>query len=393
MSVISKIINRCRMTLIPIVMVIACVLPGLWCSVSAIVVDPTMEFIVENETYRVNFSMVFDQVITSDTFIVFNTTGFYVSSPVPLTLTLVYLHPAISDATDGEKILDFFAETQETVSFGLSGFPVDQEYQILQDGAPLSWRTADSSGFISFSNEKSVTPRFQVFQHAYDSGNVTPPVGGMFPVGLFSYPENISVNQTIVFDASESYDPDGVIVSYEWDFGDGTMATGGIVAYIYRNPGSYMVVLQVIDNTGMLSVLNQSIMVTLADGVSEDVFDTTGFVVLGLLFLGIFFGVLFLYRRRIYALFSRVDLSSVQNKQAQLRDTAMDFDALVEAVVGEVRRSPGVTIRDAILSTYTGMVEHTSKQEPVFALSDQDLEELERLVDQRIHAKIDHIVE
>ncbi|MCK4459270.1 MAG: PKD domain-containing protein [Methanosarcinales archaeon] len=37
------------------------------------------------------------------------------------------------------------------------------------------------------------------------------------------------------FDASASYDPDGSIAHYQWNFGDGTSGTGGLVEHIYSS--------------------------------------------------------------------------------------------------------------------------------------------------------------
>jgi len=59
---------------------------------------------------------------------------------------------------------------------------------------------------------------------------------------------NETTNQTIVFDASESYDTDGAIISYHWDFGDETTGTGINPAHDYENPGTYTVILTVTDN-------------------------------------------------------------------------------------------------------------------------------------------------
>ncbi|MBN1859528.1 PKD domain-containing protein [Candidatus Bipolaricaulota bacterium] len=40
-------------------------------------------------------------------------------------------------------------------------------------------------------------------------------------------------DQVVTFDATESYDPDGTIVEYRWNFGDGTTAVGQVVQHVY----------------------------------------------------------------------------------------------------------------------------------------------------------------
>ena len=59
-----------------------------------------------------------------------------------------------------------------------------------------------------------------------------------------------NVPLTVTFNASQSYDPDGTIVSYYWDFGDGTNASGEVVNHTYTSAGTYTVVLTVTDNDG-----------------------------------------------------------------------------------------------------------------------------------------------
>ena len=52
------------------------------------------------------------------------------------------------------------------------------------------------------------------------------------------------------FDASSSTDPDGRIVSYAWDFGDGNTGSGQIVTHTYETPGAYTPSLTVTDDRG-----------------------------------------------------------------------------------------------------------------------------------------------
>jgi PKD repeat protein len=58
------------------------------------------------------------------------------------------------------------------------------------------------------------------------------------------------VGDELTFDGSSSSDSDGSIVSYEWDFGDGTTTTGAIVTHIFKAPGTCAVTLKVTDDDG-----------------------------------------------------------------------------------------------------------------------------------------------
>jgi hypothetical protein len=74
------------------------------------------------------------------------------------------------------------------------------------------------------------------------------------PIASFSESTHVApVDVLIDFNASSSYDPDGEIVLYEWDFdGDGIYDTTGITSsYAYLEPGNYTVTLRVTDNDGL----------------------------------------------------------------------------------------------------------------------------------------------
>lgn len=65
--------------------------------------------------------------------------------------------------------------------------------------------------------------------------------------GPYSGDEGVAIS----FDGSESFDLDGDIVSYQWDFGDGTEFASGITTtHTYTNSGTYTVTLTVINNDG-----------------------------------------------------------------------------------------------------------------------------------------------
>ena len=55
----------------------------------------------------------------------------------------------------------------------------------------------------------------------------------------------------IFFEGRGSFDPDGTITSYQWNFGDGTTGTGSAPQHAYALAGSYTVTLTVTDNSGL----------------------------------------------------------------------------------------------------------------------------------------------
>jgi PKD repeat protein len=79
----------------------------------------------------------------------------------------------------------------------------------------------------------------------------------MAPVAIAAYePAMPLVGETVVFDGSNSVDPDGTIVTYIWQFGDGDVGEGVNVTHAYEHEGVHEVILTVIDGD-MLSDENR----------------------------------------------------------------------------------------------------------------------------------------
>ena len=77
------------------------------------------------------------------------------------------------------------------------------------------------------------------------------------PVASFTESDTIVLtNHTITFNGSESYDPDGSVILWFWDFGDGDNDTGVIASHAYLDNGNYTVTLAVTDDDGSTSVAN-----------------------------------------------------------------------------------------------------------------------------------------
>lgn len=86
-----------------------------------------------------------------------------------------------------------------------------------------------------------------------------------YPAASFSVSPPSPVEGTAVsFDASGSSDPDAgvTIVSYSWNFGDGTTAIGQTSSHIYTQFGSYTVTLTVTNSLGLSTSSERQVTVT-----------------------------------------------------------------------------------------------------------------------------------
>jgi hypothetical protein len=72
--------------------------------------------------------------------------------------------------------------------------------------------------------------------------------GNQSPIANAGSDQTIILGESATFDGSGSYDPDGSIVTYAWDFGDGTLASGATAIRTYSSAGIFTVTLTVTDN-------------------------------------------------------------------------------------------------------------------------------------------------
>ena len=82
-------------------------------------------------------------------------------------------------------------------------------------------------------------------------GNRLSPYAGLPPVASFTATPIVgNAPLPVTLNAGNSVDPDGIIESYAWNFGDGTTGFGQSTAHTYTNAGEYVVTLTVTDNDG-----------------------------------------------------------------------------------------------------------------------------------------------
>jgi PKD repeat protein len=82
------------------------------------------------------------------------------------------------------------------------------------------------------------------------------------PFARFTFsPKEPKVGESVTFDASQSSDPDGKIISYLWDFADGETAQGVTTTHAFKKAGEYDVILQVTDDRGANTTLAKTVRV------------------------------------------------------------------------------------------------------------------------------------
>jgi len=139
------------------------------------------------------------------------------------------------------------------------------EFEIMSAPTPgntLSSSIAfDPANSFALDEDLNVETPFATVYCTYSYMSTAPP-GPQPPVALFDYsPKPVIVGQLETFDASASYDPDGVVVGWNWDFGDGGNGSGKIVTHTYSSAGNYSVALTVTDGEALTNSTTKQVVV------------------------------------------------------------------------------------------------------------------------------------
>jgi subtilisin family serine protease len=180
-------------------------------------------------------------------------------------------------ATDGSDILTYFSEYGPFVDIVAPGVDIATTYldgdYIYYSGTSFSSPMAAGLASLLYSINPDFTPSEVeniIFNTAVDLGdagddevygNGRIDAGSAVLLALDYLEPNLSpvavaavdplegdAPLTVAFNGSGSTDDDGEVVSYFWDFGDGSTGSGETITYTYLNDGLYEAILTVTDN-------------------------------------------------------------------------------------------------------------------------------------------------
>ncbi len=143
------------------------------------------------------------------------------------------------------------------------------------DGSPPPFPSEDPTATHTYASPGTYTAQLAV------TDRVNPPVLVEVAVEIFGQVNQPPVadpdgpyaeiaGEPVQFDGSGSFDPDGTIVTYDWDFGDGHTGTGVSPTHTYAAAGTYTVTLFVTDDGGATDAAGTTSDIAVAAGLPPD---------------------------------------------------------------------------------------------------------------------------
>ncbi|BBP46965.1 hypothetical protein THMIRHAS_23380 [Thiosulfatimonas sediminis] len=158
---------------------------------------------------------------------------------------------------------------QTSLPFG-NAFAFDARNSLDSDGMIVSYQWSLGDGTTSsldhFNHTYDAAGVYQVTltvtdnDGLSDSSSIMVQVTNEAPVAEISVDsQSGSVPLTVNFNAQNSFDNDGEIIDYAWNFGDGNSDTGSSTSHTYTGVGEFTAILTVTDNAGAQS--NTSVLI------------------------------------------------------------------------------------------------------------------------------------
>ena len=186
-------------------------------------------------------------------------------------------NPTTINMTENKNIIAFFTQEQYKLNITINGNGIvdkSPDYENYTYGTNVTlnadpaagWRFdhwdgdltgSDNPATINMTENKDITVYFVKKKNSGDNtgGGFSDPFAAVpepniAPVANAGGPYYGTPGEDILFNASLSYDTDGYIESWQWEFGDGANGEGLTIYYNYSTSGEYIVNLTVTDNEG-----------------------------------------------------------------------------------------------------------------------------------------------
>jgi PKD repeat protein len=196
--------------------------------------------------------------------------GNIVATPAPLNILIgsgvvetmtIQANPAQLGAGGGRSLISVYAFDKAMKPLADIPIILSTTYGVLDHGNNV--HLTDTNGMVSdyLSTEKTAKVTAEsggknVFIEVKVEDN-------QLPIADFTIsPNSAKINETVLFDGSLSSDPDGSIVSWEWNFGDGSLGNGERTSHIYLKAGTFTVTLKIIDNSGGSKFTQKTIVIS-----------------------------------------------------------------------------------------------------------------------------------
>jgi chitodextrinase len=153
----------------------------------------------------------------------------------------------------------YIANTSGT-TYSDSGLNNGQQYEYEVEAID----TSDNVGPLS--DPAYGTPTASSSGPSGPSGPTSPVDTNQAPVAVINVSDtSVFIGETITFDGTGSYDSDGSVSNWSWNFGDGNSAFGATATHAYSQAGDFTVTLTIKDNQGKLDTETEAISVAKAN--------------------------------------------------------------------------------------------------------------------------------
>ena len=156
----------------------------------------------------------------------------------------------------------------KTIYFYVNGINTSQTYQFVSGGVTRLDLVVPDGNHNNRNNQNSGGAGLNSGYPLSGENNER-----LHPVADAKGPYRGRLNETIIFYGFSSYDPDGQIVNYSWDFGDNSTSYSKNPSHVYNTTGVFHVSLLVTDNDGLQDTDNTTATVFIdfdQDGWSDE---------------------------------------------------------------------------------------------------------------------------